>query len=89
MRRRYASNVTYPRRKQQKADGRRNDTVLALKHLSKINEVHKGRHVTESNVWEQQDWMLGRVYRLEDVLEVAGAGAQNDPVSLDGMALTG
>ncbi len=49
-------------------------------HLAEVDEVHKRGEITGPDIGQEEDGVLGRVDRAEDVLEVAGAGAQDDPM---------
>ena len=55
--------------------------------LAKVDEVHESGEIVHPDVGEKKDRVLGRVNGLQNVLEVAGAGAEDDPVRLHGVPL--
>ena len=60
-----------------------------MAHLAKIDEIHEGGEVGGPHVREEEDGVLGRVDGAQDVLEVAGARAQDDAVRLHRVTLAG
>jgi len=63
--------------------------VLGDVHLAEVDEVHEGGEVGGPHVRQEQHGVLCGVDGPEDVAEVAAAGAEDDPVGLDGAALAG
>lgn len=65
------------------------DLLLSDAHLSPVDELENGLQFRQLDVFEDDDGMLLRRAQVqivvdEERLEVAGAGGQNDPVTLDG-----
>jgi len=66
-----------------------NSFQLLHAHLAKIDEIHEGGEVAGPHVREEEDGVLRRVDGAQDVLEVAGARAQDDAVRLHRVAIAG